>query len=133
MFGTFDISASALEAQRVRFENIQSNIANMDTIQAPDGSNTPYRRLMTIFQAQRTADGGAGVCVSAILQDQTPFIERNEPWNPLHDANGMVRYPNMDINTESVNALDSSRAYEANVTAIETTKSMMNATMRLIA
>ncbi len=133
MFGSFDISASALNAQQVRFVTIQSNIANMDAAEGPDGTNTPYRRLMTIFQAQRTADGGAGVRVSAILQDPSAYTRRQEPGSPLADSQGWVKYPNVDLFTENVNALDSSRAYEANVTAIETTKSMMNATMRLIA
>ena len=56
-----------------------------------------------------------------------------EPVNPYHDEQRDVKYPNVDLFEENVNALESSRAYEANVTAIETTKSMMNATLRLIA
>ncbi|HVT82745.1 MAG TPA: flagellar basal body rod protein FlgC [Phycisphaerae bacterium] len=132
MFGAFDISASALTAQRTRFETIQSNIANMDNIVGPDGKNTPYRRLQAIFEAQRTPDGLPGVRVREIAEDPRPFQVRKEPWNPYHDAEGNVKYPNVDLFEENVNALESSRAYEANVTAIETTKSMMNATLRLI-
>lgn len=133
MFGSFDISTSALTAQRVRLETIASNIANIHSIVGPDGKAAPYRRLYPVFEAQQTADGGAGVRVKRIEQDGSPFIEKYEPWNTqAADGRGMVRYPNVDLSTEYVNALETTRAYEANITAIETTKSMMNATLRVI-
>jgi flagellar basal-body rod protein FlgC len=137
MFGSFDISASALSAQRVRIDTIASNIANVDATVAgvtADGSPVPYRRLFTIFQTQRSADGvPGGVQVKSIQQDSSPFIEKIEPGNPLADSRGMVKYPNVDLLVENADAVEAFRAYEANVTAIETTKSMMNATLRVLA
>src|SRR5690348_3051218 len=124
MFGALDISTSALSAQRTRLETIASNIANLETIKGADGTNSPYRRLFTVFEPQRTADGGAGVRVSKIQEDfSTPFSEKFEPGNPFADASGNVKYPNVDLSTEMVNALETTRAYEANISAIETTKS----------
>jgi len=132
MFGSFDISTSALTAQRTRLETIASNVANINAIDGADG--TPYRRLFTIFQSQQTPNGGAGVHVAKIDQDyDTPFRMKYEPGHPYQDARGYVRYPNVDLSTEMVNALETTRAYEANITAIETTKSMMNSTLRLLA
>jgi flagellar basal-body rod protein FlgC len=133
MFGSFDISASGLTAQRYRLETIASNLANVNTTLGPDGRPAPYRRLAPIFRAQR-ADGGPGVSVARVEEDQTPFVKKYEPWNELAaDRNGYVNYPNVDLSTEYINALETTRAYEANVTAIETTKSMMNATLRVLA
>jgi flagellar basal-body rod protein FlgC len=136
MFGAFEISTSALSAQRVRLDTISSNIANMNTAVGTDGKS-PYRRLFAEFQSQPTSaggGGGVGVRVSRIAEDRaTAFPERYEPGNRLADARGYVKYPNVDLSTEMVNALETTRAYEANVTAIETTKSMMNATLRLLA
>ena len=68
MFGNFDISTSALSAQRTRLETIASNIANIDSVGGADGKPSPYRRLFTVFQAQRTADGGQGVRVAKIAE-----------------------------------------------------------------
>jgi flagellar basal-body rod protein FlgC len=136
MFGAFDISASALTAQRVRIDTISSNIANVDAADAgvgPDGAPVPYRRLFTVFEPQRTADGGAGVRVKSIEQDMSQFVEKYEPWSRLADAKGFVKYPNVDLFMENANALEATRAYESNVTAIETTKSMLNATLRVLA
>jgi flagellar basal-body rod protein FlgC len=134
MFGAFDISTSALGAQRTRLDTIASNIANVDSVLDPDGKVAPYRRLFPVFQAQRTSDGGAGVSVAAIEQDtETPLHMVQDPGNPYANAQGYVAHPNVDLSTEYVNALESTRAYEANITAIETTKSMMNSTLRLLA
>jgi flagellar basal-body rod protein FlgC len=132
MFGAFDTSTSALSAQRTRLDTIASNIANINTTAGADGKG-PYRRLFTEFQSQRTADGGAGVRVSRIGEDyETTFPEKYEPGNRLADARGYVKYPNVDLSTEMVNALEATRAYEANITAIETTKSMISSTLRLL-
>jgi flagellar basal-body rod protein FlgC len=137
MFGALDISASALTAQRVRIDTIASNIANADSTiagVAGDGSPVPYRRLFTVFETQRAANGEmGGVRVRSIQQDSSPFIEKIEPGNPLADSRGIVKYPNVDLFVENADAMEAFRAYEANVTAIETTKSMMNATLRVLA
>lgn len=134
MFGAFDISASALSAQRVRMDTIASNIANIDAVLTPDGKPQPYRRMFATFQSQRMASGGIGVGVASIEQDTvTPFVLKKEPGSPAADADGMVRYPNVDLFTENANALETTRAYEANITAIETTKSMINSTLRILA
>ena len=131
MFGSFDISVSALTAQRTRMDTIASNTSNFNA-HLKDG--TPYRRLFTVFESQRTADGGAGVRVAKILEDhQTPFRMVREPGHPYADAQGFVKYPNVDLATEQINSIETYRAYEANITAIEATKSMMNSTLRLLA
>ena len=133
MFGAFDISTSALGAQRTRLDTIASNIANIDSVLGPDGKPAPYRRLFPVFQAQRNQDGAAGVSVAKIEDDQSDFKLKLEPGNPAANADGWVQYPNVDLSTEYVNALETTRAYEANITAIETTKSMMNSTLHLLA
>jgi len=132
MFGSFDISTSALTAQRTRLETIASNIANVDSIRMP-GQDSPYRRLYPVFEPQRSAQGAAGVRVSKIEEDTSDPHPVFDPGNRFADSKGYVYYPNVDLSTEYVNALETTRAYEANVTAIETTKSMLAATLRVLA
>jgi flagellar basal-body rod protein FlgC len=143
MFDALDIGASGLQAQRTRLDTIAQNIANANTTHGPHGEIAPFRRRMVTFAQGRTANIGepatpgqplaAGVHVATIEQDPSPFIEKNEPYNPDHDANGNVAYPNIDTTVEFVNALDASRAYEANVTMMETAKATINSTLRLLA
>jgi len=138
MFGTLDISASALAAQRVRMDTVAANVANMNTTRDADGQVAPYRRRFVVFaagQGPRGADAGKpGVHVQEVALDQTtPFNKKYDPGHQDAGADGYVRMPNVNMATEMVNAIEASRAYEANVTTMEVTKAMMNATLRLLA
>ncbi|HEY7118092.1 MAG TPA: flagellar basal body rod protein FlgC [Tepidisphaeraceae bacterium] len=137
MFETLDISASGLQAQRTRMDTIAANIANLNTTRNADGRPIPYRRRFVTFAPNLAARGQgatkAGVHVGQIQQDQAPFSRKFEPGHPDADKDGYVLYPNIDLSIEFVNALEASRAYEANVTTMEVTKNMMNASLRLLA
>lgn len=133
MFEILDTGASGLTAQRIRMDTIAQNIANTNTTHGPDG--TPFRRRYVQFtQGQAGDKSKPGVHVSSIDQDQSPFIKKYEPWNKRDaDKDGYVSYPNIDTTVEFVNAIDATRAYEANVTMIETAKSMFTSSLRLLA
>lgn len=142
-FNALECSASALTAQRLRMDTISENIANVNTTRTEDG--TPYRRKTVIFQEQngnapfssylsragRNAVKSGGVRVSQIVEDMTPFKSVYDPGHPDADENGMVQMPNVDVVTEMVNMISASRAYEANVTAINATKSMANKALEI--
>src|SRR4051812_4416406 len=134
MFDALDIGASGLLAQRARMDTIAGNVANINTTRNARGEPIPYRRRIAMFSPGRgDGSGRAGVHVASIEQDPSPFNERYEPGNRDADARGYVKYPNVDLAIETVNMLEASRAYEANVTMMETTKAMINSTLRLIA
>lgn len=135
-FSALDASASALTAQRLRMDIISQNIANTNTTRTEDG--TPYRRKIVVFEenkesrpfseyltsASRERYLANGVKVSGIIEDSTPFKKVYDPGNPDADEEGYVEMPNVDVVTEMVNMISATRAYEANVTSINTTKSM---------
>lgn len=135
-FGALDIGASALTAQRLRMDTISQNIANVNTTRTENG--TPYRRRLVVFQEKKdgvafsdylTASSkerytGKGVKVAKIVEDTTAFKRVYDPGNPDADTEGYVEMPNIDIITEMVNMISATRAYEANVTSINITKSM---------
>jgi flagellar basal-body rod protein FlgC len=142
MLRAIDISASALVAQRIRLNTTANNIANADTILDVDGSARPYVRKRVVFQVG-LSDGTArqGVHVAAIEEDNPddpnnpgadPFRLKYEPGSPFADARGYVRYPNVDLMKELVNAIEASRAYEANLQAIEAAKAMDAVAARLL-
>jgi flagellar basal-body rod protein FlgC len=134
MFDVLDMGASGLQAQRIRMDTVASNILNVNTTHNERGEAIPYRRRFVVFTPGRSKDPAqAGVRVSDIRLDKSPFRMQYEPGHPDADSEGYVRYPNIDLSMEYVNALDASRAYEANVTMMETTKAMINASLRLLA
>ncbi|MCC6239992.1 MAG: flagellar basal body rod protein FlgC [Phycisphaerales bacterium] len=136
MFESLDIGASGLVAQRQRMETIAQNLANANTTRNARGEISPYRRRFVVFQPARDKSGAAGVRVGRIGLDQSPFRREYRPDHP--DAvkqgpdKGYVMMPNIDMATEMVNAIEASRAYEANITMMETSKAMFNASLRLL-
>src|SRR5262245_53151191 len=133
MFGALDISTSGLVAQRTWLDTIAGNIANAQTTQRADGKPGPYLRQVALL-APGDGHGGPGVHVQGIVEDMLGKPrEVKDPGHPDADKNGIVRYPNVDPATEMVNAMVAVRAYEANVTAMEATKSMIASTLRLLA
>ncbi|MFZ3101258.1 MAG: flagellar basal body rod protein FlgC [Desulfitobacteriaceae bacterium] len=149
LFGAIDTSASGLTAQRLRLDLIANNIANINSTRTaqttPGGNPVPYRRQVALFvprppetnfgtlfgKTLQEQSSGNGVQVSSVTQDQTPFRLEYNPDSP--DAAkvaeqgipvGYVRQPNVNIITEMVDMISASRAYEANVTALNASKSM---------
>ena len=134
MFGSLDISTSALVAQRTRMNTIAANLANADTIYNAKGEYEPYRRrVVTMGQGSELTGGKEGVHVQEIMLDDAPFRPVYAPDHPEADEQGYIYKPNVDTAIEQVNALEASRAYEANITAAEATKQMLQTSLRLLA
>ena len=142
LFQAFDICASGMTAERFRTDVIAQNVATVNTTSTGDG--TPYRRKIVTFQEKditsfsdvlertRNAYVGNGVKVSKLTEDhETDFIMKYDPSHPDADENGYVSYPNVNIVTEMTNLIDSSRAYEANTTAFDATKTMAQAGLQI--
>ena len=123
-FSSFDISASGIYAQRVRMDTVANNIANADTTRTPEGG--PYKRQQVSFRsAYEDALGNQGVKVDQVTSNGATRTV-NMPGHPDADANGNVQMPDINIVEEMVDMISATRAYEANVTALNATKSMIN-------
>lgn len=133
MFGALDTSTSALVAQRTRAQAISANIANQHAHFDENGENNPFQRRIVVLAPGDPSSGNPnGVHVKEILLDQN-YKQRYDPSNPAADANGYIKTTNVDSMIEQVNMLEASRSYEANIAAAEATKSMMQASLRLLA
>ncbi len=128
----FAISASGLNAQKRRLEVISSNLANAESTRTREGG--PYRRKDVIFETTPVAAAleeptnfseiYQGVKISKIVMDKTPLRKVFEPQHPDADVDGYVLYPNVNGVSEMVNMLSALRSYDANVTALDASKSM---------
>lgn len=133
MFGAIDAAASGLTAERLRMDVISNNIANVNTTRTTEGG--PYRRQMVVFQPREGQTGfsqllsqqmeaGNGVRVVGIQKDNSPTRNVYDPHHPDANQDGYVEMPNINIVSEMVDMITATRAYEANVTAVNTAKSM---------
>lgn len=133
LFSTLDIAASGLSAQRLRIDLIAGNIANMHTTRTESGG--PFRRQLPVFQARDYYSirpgsgtpllGGGGVRVVGIIEDQSPLKQVYDPSHPDADADGYVLYPNVDPVMEMADLIVASRAFEANLAVMETSKQLI--------
>ncbi|TMW73209.1 flagellar basal body rod protein FlgC [Alteribacter natronophilus] len=144
MFHGMNISASALTAQRLRMDVTSANMANADSTRGRlvEGEWEPYRRKMTVMEAggdsfanhltraKGTSDGN-GVKVTGIVEDQTPFKQVYNPEHPDAGEDGYVAMPNVDPLKEMVDMMNATRAYEANVTALDAHKNMLMKAMEI--
>ncbi len=124
-FGILQVVASSLESQRERMNTIVSNMANVHTTRTENGE--PYRRKDVLFEVREIETGNEvleGVRVAGVINDKSPFKVVYDPGHPDADENGFVRLPNVEVLEEMVNMLMTFRAYEASITAFNTTKEM---------
>lgn len=133
------ISASGLTAERLRMDTISSNIVNAGTTRGKDGK--PYVRKIAMFQENlkeaynksngKVEDKLNGVKAVGIVDDESELIKVYNPSHPDADEEGFVTMPNVNISNEMVELIASSRAYEANVNAMNAQKSMFLKTLEI--
>lgn len=130
---SLNISGSGLTAQKLRMDIISENIANIDSTRTEAGG--PYRRKMIVLSSTgdfkkmllknlNSNELNLGVEVTDIVEDQSDFKLVYNPEHPDADENGYVSMPNVDSLKETVDMMEAYRAYQANITALNTTKQM---------
>lgn len=132
VFKAFRISASGLTAERLRMDTIANNLANANTTRTEQGG--PYRRQVPLFapilerktgaMPSRGGNGGMGVRVTGIVQDPSEPRIVYDPQHPDASADGYVEMPNVHVVKEMVDLITATRSYEANITALNSAKSM---------
>ncbi|MEG1491625.1 MAG: flagellar basal body rod protein FlgC, partial [Oscillospiraceae bacterium] len=119
---SLDIVGSALTAERFRADIITQNIANAKTTVTSTGD--PYRRQQSVFEEipltfkDELNKARGGVRMSTVVESDRDFKLVYEPGHPQADADGYVRYPNVDTTEEMIDLMAASNAYEANLTAL---------------
>ena len=126
---SLEISGSGLFAQRQRMDVIASNLANIETTRTEGGG--PYRRKMVVMSTKTTEDfdrvlnaHAKGVQIDGVVEDESPFTMVHNPSHPDADENGNLLKPNVDLIVEMTNMLMARRVFEANLSAIKSTRQM---------
>jgi flagellar basal-body rod protein FlgC len=142
LFDAIDIAGSGLSAERLRMDVTAGNLANAQTTRGADGQ--PYHRREVVLQEASGASFGAmlsgamgaqaptGVQVAGVVEDPDPLRRVYDPGHPDADAQGYVSLPNVNPVSEMVDLIAASRGYEANVTAMQTAKTLFTKTLELL-
>jgi flagellar basal-body rod protein FlgC len=148
MYDSIEVSASGLSAERLAMDVIANNLANVNTTRTPEGG--AFKRQLVVFAQKQEVDPNAsmnpidqsdaadpgksrdGVEAVGIISDPGPDRMVYDPTHPDADANGYVHMPNIDVVKEMVDMMAASRAYQANVTAIQESRSMGSSVLGLL-
>lgn len=134
VFGAMDVSATGMTAQQLRMDTISENIANVNTTR--DANGKTYRRKTVVFEEKsyptfseslsmaNKHNIGKGVKVTQIVEDNSEGRLVYDPSHPDANEDGYVMLPNVNTVTEMTNMIDATRAFEANVTVMNSTKGM---------
>ena len=126
------IATTGMRAQAGRMRIISENIANADSTASTPGGN-PYRRRIVTFRSELDRDLDAHVVkLGRVAADASDFVVRHEPDNPMADAKGDVKYPNVNSLVEMTDFRDAQRSYEANINVISSTKRMLQRTLDIL-
>ncbi len=126
------IAASGLRAQMGRMRIITENIANADSVATTPGGD-PYRRRIVTFSTELDRSIGADVVALGRVQpDTSDFLVRHEPGNPAANAQGDVKYPNVNTLVELTDLRDAQRSYEANLNVVTATRKMLQLTIDML-
>ena len=126
------VSASAMKAQGQRMEVIAENIANADSLGQRPGEDPYRRKVLTFRNLLDRALGVERIGVGPIQFDRSDFGKRFDPGHPAADGTGYIATPNVSALVEMMDMREAQRSYEANLSMIETAKSMLTRTIDLI-
>jgi flagellar basal-body rod protein FlgC len=137
IFRGFDIATTGLRAEMQRSEIVASNLGNMH--RTGNSENLPYRRKVVVFEealndakanASGKSDGTAGVAVSRVVEDSTPFPVFYQPGHPDADDKGQVLGSNVDLFKELVDMNIIQRSFDANLKSLRTYRGMLQNTIQ---
>lgn len=139
---SINTSASGLTVQKLRMDIASENIANVNTTRTEGGG--PYKRKLAVLASTGDKDFGSmvinnmekdkkygGVEVQRIVEDETEGVLVYDPQHPDSDENGYVEMPNVDTLKETADMMEAYRAYEANITALNSIKQMAVKTLEI--
>ena len=129
---TLAVAASGLRAQAGRMRIISENIANADSTPSAPGQD-PYRRKIPVFESEFDRQLGVQLVELGKTQtDTSSFRIKYEPGHPAADANGNVKYPNVNSLIEMSDMREAQRSYEANINVVTATRRMIQRTIDIL-
>jgi flagellar basal-body rod protein FlgC len=132
LIASLKIAGSGMEAQSTRLRIVSENIANARTTGDTSGADPYRRKIITFGDEMNRASGVNLVDVKKIGVDEGKFIEEYDPSHPAADAQGMVKYPNVNVMIEMADLREANRSYEANLQSIKQARDLISSTIDLL-
>jgi flagellar basal-body rod protein FlgC len=131
MYDAINTSGTGLTAYRAWIDVLANNIANVNTVR-PTSENAFQASYVEASEIGAGTDGiGRGVRVHDLRQGDPAGDLSYDPGNPLADAEGMVRRPDIDMSQQMGDLILAQRAFQANANAVDRSKAMYEAAIQI--
>ena len=128
MLKSWAIASSGMRAEWKRMQVISKNLANAQTTRGKD--NKPYRKQYAVFST--ALDNVQGVRTSGTVDSNRPGRRVYDPNHPHADKKGYVTMPNVKVPMETMDMMEASRAYQANLKALQSFREISKRTIQLM-
>lgn len=127
-----EVSAAGMRAQGSRIKVISENLANADSTAETPG-DLPYRRKVVTFKNELDRHAGVNkVRVASVGVDRSDFQRKYDPSSPVADRDGYVLMPNVNTIVETMDLQEAQRSYDANLSVIDSARTMLSRTVDLL-
>jgi flagellar basal-body rod protein FlgC len=129
VFESLNISGSGMFVHKTWMSAVSDNIANVNTAR-PTSENAFQARYI---QAQAVENGGVGAGVSVAGVQLGDAVGRlvYDPNNPVADAQGMVRLPDVDLGDQMTEMIMAQRGYQANISNLDRVRGAYQAAIQM--
>ena len=122
LFPSFHTAGSGLTVFRTWMDAVSDNMANLDTVRPTSGPAFQARFVVAnaVGNGQEAMTGSAaGAQVTGISFGDATGRLVHDPTNPMADADGMVRYPDVDMGEQMTQLMIAQRGYQANLAVVD--------------
>lgn len=127
VFGAIGIASTGLTVHRKWLDAVSDNLANVSTVRGTD--EAAFQARYVVAREMTSGDGGAQVAGIALGSAEGRLTY--EPDHPLADAQGYVRYPDIDLSSQMTQLIMAQRGYQANAVVVERAKETYTAALQI--
>jgi flagellar basal-body rod protein FlgC len=132
LFGAINTAGSGLTVYRTWLDAVSDNIANMNNVVPGDQQSFQERFVSAVAKPDASGEGvGSGVEIAGIVFDNDEGRLAFQPDHPQADANGYVKYPDVDLGDQMAQMLIAQRSYQANLATIDRARDAYLAALEL--
>ena len=125
-FDAIGIAATGLTLHRHWLDAVADNIANINTVRPTSGPAFQARYVVA-----QEGQGNSGVYVQGAAFGSAAGILAYDPTNPLADANGTVKRPDIDLGDQMSQLIMAQRGYQANAAVVDRAKESYQAALQI--
>jgi flagellar basal-body rod protein FlgC len=129
MFDALGIIGSAMHVHQTWMDAISDNIANVNTVRPTN--QAAFQARYVVATAVENGSTGAGVAVAGVQLGSAQGRMTYQPDNPLADAKGYVRLPDIDLGEQMTTMIMAERGYQANVSNLDRVKENYQAAIQM--